>query len=149
MLDIGGAELLVIAVVALVVLGPKELPGAIRTVSMWTRRARELAREFQGGLDDIAREVEIDKMKAELRASIEADELKNTIRNEFDELGRDVERTVDPERDVAALAYGPPAPPQPYDADLAQEIAKTPAEEPPPGDAERPAHDPVKSGTGS
>jgi len=153
MLDIGGAELLVIAVVALVVLGPKELPGAIRTVSAWTRRARDLAREFQGGLDDIAREVEIDKMKSELRASIEADELKHSIRNEFDQLGRDVERTVDPDRDVAALAYGPPAPPAPYDPALAHEIAKTPVEEPlPTGEptpGDRPQPDAVKTGTGS
>jgi sec-independent protein translocase protein TatB len=155
MFDIGGSELLVILVVALVVLGPKELPGAIRTVSMWTRRARELAREFQGGLDDIAREVEVDKMKAELRASIEADELKNTIRNEFDTLGKEVEHTVDPGRDTAGLGYGPE--PAPYGPELAQEIAKTPVEEPSPAAApaegerrdERPSHDAVKNGTRS
>lgn len=150
MFDIGGAELLVIMVVALVVLGPKELPGAIRTVSMWMRRARELAREFQGGLDDLARETEIEKMKAELRASIEADELRHSIRNEVGAVRHDVEAAMAPPPALdAPESYGPPPPPSPYDDDIAREIAKTPAELPPPGAPEpepepRPAAGPAR-----
>ncbi len=56
MLDIGWSEFLVIGVVALVVIGPRELPGALRTAGRFAARARALAQEFRDGLDDIARE---------------------------------------------------------------------------------------------
>jgi sec-independent protein translocase protein TatB len=56
MFDIGGWEFLLIAILGIIIVGPKELPGAIRTVSMFVRRARELARDFQSGLEDVARE---------------------------------------------------------------------------------------------
>lgn len=59
MLDIGWSEFLVIGVVALVVIGPRELPGALRTAGRFVARARALAQEFRDGLDDIARETEI------------------------------------------------------------------------------------------
>ena len=50
MFDIGGWEFLIVIVIAIIVIGPKDLPGAIRTVTGWIRRARELAREFQSGI---------------------------------------------------------------------------------------------------
>ena len=59
MLDIGSWEFMLIIVLGIVVIGPKELPGVIRAVGAWVRRAKELAREFQGGLEEIARETEI------------------------------------------------------------------------------------------
>ena len=46
MLDIGSWEFLIIAIIALIVIGPKDLPGVVRTVSQWVRRAKDLAREF-------------------------------------------------------------------------------------------------------
>ena len=63
MLDIGSWEFLLIIMLGIVVIGPKELPGVVRSVGLWVRRAKELAREFQGGLEEIARETEIDKVK--------------------------------------------------------------------------------------
>lgn len=60
MLDIGWSEMAVIAVVALIVLGPKELPNALKTAAQWMRTARKLAREFQGGVDQIVREAELE-----------------------------------------------------------------------------------------
>jgi Tat protein translocase TatB subunit len=48
MFDIGWSELVVIAVVALVVIGPKELPGVLRMVGQWMGKARKMAGEFQG-----------------------------------------------------------------------------------------------------
>jgi len=59
MLDIGWSEFLVIGVVALVVIGPRELPVALRTAGRFAARARALAQEFRSGLDDIARESEL------------------------------------------------------------------------------------------
>jgi sec-independent protein translocase protein TatB len=60
MFDLGWSELLVIGAVALVVLGPKELPNALRTISNLTKTARKLAGEFQSGVNEIVREAELD-----------------------------------------------------------------------------------------
>ncbi|MCG8357424.1 MAG: Sec-independent protein translocase protein TatB [Kiloniellales bacterium] len=63
MFDIGGLEMALILLVALLVVGPKELPRLLKTVGHWVRKARSLAREFQSGLDDIVREAELDEAK--------------------------------------------------------------------------------------
>ncbi len=60
MFDIGWSEMAVIAVVALVVIGPKELPGALKTFAYWMKQARKMAREFQSGVDEIVREAELE-----------------------------------------------------------------------------------------
>lgn len=66
MFDIGWPELLLVMVVALVVIGPKDLPAAIRTVTSILRKMRGMAAEFQSGLDDIAREAGVDEVKSSL-----------------------------------------------------------------------------------
>ncbi|MDE0779865.1 MAG: Sec-independent protein translocase protein TatB [Alphaproteobacteria bacterium] len=63
MFDLGWPELMLIMVVALIVIGPKELPNAIRTVMSVIRKFRSTAREFQSGLNDIAKESGIDDVK--------------------------------------------------------------------------------------
>lgn len=67
MFDLGWPELMLIMVVALIVIGPKELPNAIRTVMGVVRKLRGAAREFQSGLDDIARESGLDDVKRDLK----------------------------------------------------------------------------------
>lgn len=59
MLDIGWSEFLVIGVVALIVIGPRDLPVAMRTAGRYVNRARSMAREFREGLDDIAKEADV------------------------------------------------------------------------------------------
>src|SRR5229473_659961 len=54
MFDIGGGELIVIAVVALIAIGPKELPGVLRMVGQWMGKARKMASEFQGQFQEAA-----------------------------------------------------------------------------------------------
>ena len=66
MFDIGWPELLLVMVIALIVIGPKELPNAIRTVMSVMRQVRRAAREFQSGLDDIAREAGVDDIKRQM-----------------------------------------------------------------------------------
>ena len=66
MFDIGWPELLLIMVVALVVIGPKDLPAAIRTVTTVLRKVRGMAAEFRGGLADIAREAGLDEVKSSI-----------------------------------------------------------------------------------
>src|SRR5436190_21299925 len=63
MFDIGWSELVVIAVVALVAIGPKELPGVLRTVGQWMGKARKLAGEFQGQFREAMREAEMAELK--------------------------------------------------------------------------------------
>jgi sec-independent protein translocase protein TatB len=86
MFDIGGWEFLIIVVVAILVIGPKDLPGMIRSVMGWVRRARELASEFQSGIDDLAQEVELEKIGEEFRDSVVLEgnnNIGNTIRDEI------------------------------------------------------------------
>ena len=85
MLDIGSWEFLIVIVIALIVVGPKDLPGVVRTVSQWIRRARELAREFQGGLEDIAREAELDKVKDSIQTELDPDGVVNTIKRDIED----------------------------------------------------------------
>jgi sec-independent protein translocase protein TatB len=66
MFDIGWPELLLVMVIGLIVIGPKELPNAIRTVMSIVRKLRMTAREFQSGLGDIARESGLDDVKRQM-----------------------------------------------------------------------------------
>jgi len=63
MFDIGGSELVVIAVVALIAIGPKELPGVLRMVGQWMGKARKMAAEFQGQFQEAMREAEMADLK--------------------------------------------------------------------------------------
>jgi sec-independent protein translocase protein TatB len=67
MFDIGYMELMVIAVVALVVIGPKDLPRVMRTVGHWVGRARGMARHFRSGVDTMMREAELEEMDRKWR----------------------------------------------------------------------------------
>jgi sec-independent protein translocase protein TatB len=63
MFDIGWSELVVIAVVALIAIGPKELPGVLRMVGQWMGKARKMAAEFQGQFNEAMREAEMADLK--------------------------------------------------------------------------------------
>jgi len=63
MFDIGWSELVVIGVVALIAIGPKELPGVLRMVGQWMGKARKLAGEFQGQFQEAMREAEMADLK--------------------------------------------------------------------------------------
>jgi sec-independent protein translocase protein TatB len=63
MFDIGWSELMVIAVVALIAIGPKELPGVLRSVGQWIGKARKMAAEFQGQFQEAMREAEMADIK--------------------------------------------------------------------------------------
>ena len=67
MFDIGYSELLLIAIVALVVIGPKDLPNVMRTVGHWVGKARGMARHFRSGLDTMMREAELEEMEKKWR----------------------------------------------------------------------------------
>lgn len=66
MFDIGWTEMLVIAVLAIVVIGPKDLPRVMRGLARVVAKMRGLAREFQDGMNELARETEIEDLKAKV-----------------------------------------------------------------------------------
>src|SRR5665213_2928609 len=63
MFDIGWSEIAVIAVIALIAIGPKELPGVLRMVGQWMGKARKMAAEFQGQFQEAMREAEMADLK--------------------------------------------------------------------------------------
>jgi len=107
MLDIGWQELFLIAVVTLVVVGPKELPKALRAASKVYRRARGLAREFQSGFDDMMREAELNEIRAQVN-KVTRTNLADTVRQELDPVG---ELTEDFDPRLATRASANPVAP--------------------------------------
>jgi len=87
--DIGWPELLLIGVVALVVIGPKDLPRALRVAGYWVRKARTLSREFQNSVEQMVREAELEEMRRDLQKATEFD-----IEKEFN-------KTIDPDGKLA------------------------------------------------
>lgn len=80
--DLGWSEILLIGTVALVFIGPKDLPKAMRVAGFWVRKARTLSREFQNSIDQMIREAELDEMRQQLKKAADLDlnkEFHNTI----------------------------------------------------------------------
>jgi sec-independent protein translocase protein TatB len=86
MFDIGWSEMAIIAFVALLVIGPKDLPRTLKTIAHWMRKARSLTREFQSGIDEMVREAELDDARKALDATRRGN-LERTISNAIDPEG--------------------------------------------------------------
>jgi sec-independent protein translocase protein TatB len=84
MFDLAWSHMLLIGVVALLVIGPKDLPRVLRTVGVWVGRARAIAREFQGSLDQMIRESELEEMRKQVETVAKLD------------LNETIEKAVDP-----------------------------------------------------
>ena len=119
MFDFSWSEIMVIGAVALVAIGPKDLPKALRTAGMLVRRARSLAREFHNSVDEMIREAELDE-----------------VRRKIDEATRvdlDPAPRISPPAEAAPPVPDPgePAPPEPGMVTEAPPAAEAPAPEPP------------------
>jgi len=86
---IGTSELLILAMVALIVVGPKELPGLLRTIGRMVSKVRALASEFQGHLDDLAKESGVDDVKKKVEEEFEELSIEDLDR-EFTEIEREM-----------------------------------------------------------
>ncbi len=86
MLDIGWQELFIVGILAIIVIGPKDLPRALRTAMQWIRKARGLAREFQSGVDEMVREADLDDLKQDLN-KISHTDIEKTIKDTVDPTG--------------------------------------------------------------
>src|SRR5215471_11728993 len=95
MFDLGWGKIIIIAVIALVVIGPKELPGVLRTVGQWMGKVRRMASEFQSQFQEAMREAEMADIKKQVdEMSSTASSFTNfdpigTVRKEIESLSAD------------------------------------------------------------
>lgn len=108
--SLGFQEILVVAVLALLVVGPKDLPLLLRRIGQFSARMRALAAEFRAGFDELARQAELDALKQEVQALKNAQPLR-----EFGQAVSDLAngRVLASEPESPAPAPMPVSPPQP------------------------------------
>jgi sec-independent protein translocase protein TatB len=135
MLDLGWSEILIIGVVALIVIGPKELPNALKTFAYWMKQARKMAREFHSGVDDMIRQAELDDAKKAVEDARR--NISKQIENSVDPTG-DVKRTLSDNPLKPATPSIPVSPPAPSSA-AAPAATPAPAPTPPADPVEPPA----------
>jgi sec-independent protein translocase protein TatB len=132
MFDLSWTELLVVAVVAIIVVGPKYLPRALRAVGRWTGKARRMARDFRRQFDEALREAELDTIKKEVESVGKIDPVAD-MRKEV----RDIEAGLK----IGSDHKTPEVPPK--DREMAEITADTGTDEPaphPPAAAASPAN---------
>jgi sec-independent protein translocase protein TatB len=124
MFDIGWTEMAVIALVVIIFIGPKELPGVLRTLGQWVSKARAMAREFQDGLEDMARETGLDEAKREIESAT-------------GDIGGMIEKSIDPGAELKG-AFDPdyPLPDEAQQEPHPEEAETSPEEDDEPGDKE-------------
>ncbi len=89
MFDIGWQELFLIGLITILVVGPREIPRVLRTVVAAVRKVRGLANDFQRGIDELARETELDEIRRDLEKGATLD------------LEREFEETIDPKGEMS------------------------------------------------
>jgi sec-independent protein translocase protein TatB len=108
MFDIGASELLMVVIVAVVVIGPKDLPMAMRTAGRWIGKMRKISGHFRAGIDAMVREAELEDMERQWREQNEAimkstpqlptaDEMQAPVTSHPTEAGRTVEAGAEPQ----------------------------------------------------
>jgi len=131
MFDFSWSELLVIALVALVVIGPKDLPRVLRTAGKWAGKARSVANEFRSSIDQMIRESELEEMRKEVEKVTTTD------------IGHEIEKSIDPKGELHASlqpteltdAVNNPAGTSETSGPSTGEVVTTPAELPAPESA--------------
>src|SRR5258708_116326 len=110
MLDFSWSELALIGVVALVVIGPKDLPKALRTAGVWARKARTISREFQSSIEQMVRDAELDEVKKQVEA-VTTINVEDEIKKVVDPSGSIAESLTAPEMpDLQTIGHETPAP---------------------------------------
>jgi sec-independent protein translocase protein TatB len=127
MFDFSWSELLLIGLVALIFIGPKELPGVLRTLGQWMSKIRRMAGDFQNQFHDAMREAELADLKKEVdEMAAHAAQYSNfdplaDVRKEMESAQRDVESTV-VDKPVPAPPAGEPAAAPPAQAPAAEPV---------------------------
>ncbi len=113
MFDVGGGELLVIGIIALVVIGPKELPGLLRTVGNAMGKVRRMAAEFRGQFDEAMREAELDQAK---KAFTDMNDVAQSVKptfNPLDTIRNEIQSVKEELKGAKDAAAAPPSLPEP------------------------------------
>jgi sec-independent protein translocase protein TatB len=103
MFDIGWSELLVIGIVALVVIGPKELPGVVRMMAQNLGKLRRMASDFQSQFTDAMREMELAELKKDAEKLL-ADATSGTSLDEVKKAGDEIKKAVEEPLSIAEPA---------------------------------------------
>lgn len=130
MFDIAPTEFLLVAFVALVVIGPKDLPKAMRVVGYWVGRARAVGRQFRAGFDEMVREAELEEMEKKWKAENERIMREHPLIPPQPETGE----AASPPADVPSEAQEPVMVEKPQVAPMDQPALSTP-----PGDGKAPS----------
>ena len=109
MFDMGWSELLLVAVLAIVFVGPKDLPKVMRTVGQYVAKMRAMVREFQNSFEDLARESELEELRKQVA------EMRETAMKPLADLQRSV--SISPDE---LNAPGTPAPAEPTTTESAK-----------------------------
>ncbi|TXI00832.1 MAG: twin-arginine translocase subunit TatB [Rhizobium sp.] len=133
MFDIGWSELVIIAVVALVVIGPKELPTTLRTIGKMTARARKMAGEFRAQFDEAMREADLDDVRQTIADAQKLNpvnslrEAMNPLRQMGNDIKADLQRVATPEKAAPAATPLPSEPVPGVSAGLPEALSATAA----------------------
>ncbi|GES51775.1 Sec-independent protein translocase protein TatB [Rhizobium sp. NBRC 114257] len=131
MFDIGWSELVVIGVVALVVIGPKELPSTLRTIGKMTARARKVAGEFRAQFDEAMREADLDDVRQTIADAQKLNpvnslrEAMNPLREMGNEIKADLQRAATPDKAAPAATPLPSEPVPGVTSGLPEALAAT------------------------
>jgi sec-independent protein translocase protein TatB len=131
MFDLSWGEVMVIGAVALIVIGPKDLPKALRTVGNMTAKVRRMASEFQSQFNDAMREAELDEIRKQVEGVNQSVAGFNPIQTVRDELKGAIEGPATPSGSPASSGPNPlipPAEPAPAALPLPPETAAGAAE---------------------
>jgi sec-independent protein translocase protein TatB len=115
MFDISWTEFLLIGVVALIVIGPKELPAVMRTVGQWTRKIRNMAADFQRQFEREMREAELADLKKQVddvEQSVKSYDPLKGVRSDVDAIGKDLEASLEQKNAEAKTAENKNAEPK-------------------------------------
>jgi sec-independent protein translocase protein TatB len=99
--SLGFQEIVLLGVLALVVIGPKDLPLMLRKLGRWTAKLRGMAQEFRTGFDELARQAELDELKREVEALRRTTSLR--------EIGRELSKPLPTLEDYAGVSKPEPA----------------------------------------
>ena len=108
--SLGFSEIVLLGILALVVVGPKDLPLLLRKLGRWTAKLRGMAQEFRSGFDELARQAELDELRKEVEA------LRRTT--DIHAIGAEIKKSLPTLEDYAGTSKPsapPPAPPAPVD----------------------------------
>jgi sec-independent protein translocase protein TatB len=131
MFDIGASELLLTVIVAIVVIGPKDLPLALRTAGRWLGKIRRVSGHFRQGIENMIREAELEEMEKKWREQNEAImKASGSLPGASAEAGAGIDPAFQPAPETSAAVSDPDSPAQPAQAGAEEKVPQLPLSPP-------------------